>query len=259
VVQDVVLSVLSLGSLTLWRQLAKGEFDSNLWVHLAKVAEQHARLVRSLVSRFHVAMWTALHLVHGLLSLRHLLPRAHRPAAKAAETLDAIWNQHQDVVGAFESSTASSFQKVSEQGLDLFRRMTQDPGKLDAFGQFGSLPQEERLERMSEMLLQLDSQPVDHHPETEPRRRPSHLDDGASAQRGHPRLCGQGLQSATPAVLSAVTERVEDDTQAHATLASESAGRSHDATCPRTREPPAPDESVGSGSVAGPYSLDLLD
>jgi len=200
-IQDTVLSVITLGTLMLWQQCADGAFDSEGWVHLAGLAQQHFRLVRSIVPRFHCATWTALHHIRGLLSLRHLLPQGEGPAKKAVEDLAAITMQQADVMRAFEFSATSDFQMLSEQGTDVFRRITGDPSKFEAFCKVDpNLSPKKKLEQMSRMLWDMETsplppvapafvaaeQPAGHS--TDAKRRQSALELGARVPMASPEI-----------------------------------------------------------------------
>ncbi|CAE8638384.1 unnamed protein product, partial [Polarella glacialis] len=162
-VQDAILLSLPLGTLALWRGVADGDKGANseLFERVAKLAELHLRQVRLLVPRFHIAHWTALHHVRGILASQSLAGAAGGGATAKRLTEDIRKNI--DVAQVYDSAAAAELQEALSQGPEqadalaegsrMFQMMAQDPAKLAAFYSIDpEMPMEQKMERMARLL-----------------------------------------------------------------------------------------------------------
>jgi len=127
--------------------------------HLARLHLQHVRL---LVPRFHIAHWTALHSIHGILLAVGLLgtdgakhPGISSLSAEFAGCLDVAQVYDPEAASTFQATVDASSTNVDPmaEGSKLFQQMAQDPSKLAAFYDIDpELPMDQKMARMAQLL-----------------------------------------------------------------------------------------------------------
>lgn len=158
-VQQMLAFAIPMGTLALWRSWTdEGALDAGLWARVAVLAKLHLHHIRALVPRFHIAHWTALHHVWGLLSFRDLA-QMNPAMAKRSADLAAEFEGQLDVARVYMPEVAVNFRKNTRPSPDmdnsaqLFQMLAQDPLKLQEFYSIDpSLPMEQKMERMARLV-----------------------------------------------------------------------------------------------------------
>mmetsp|Transcript_79339 Transcript_79339/g.220719 ORF Transcript_79339/g.220719 Transcript_79339/m.220719 type:complete len:603 (-) Transcript_79339:40-1848(-) len=183
-VQGLLLRSIPLGTLALWRLWSnKSVLDGGLWIRVAALAQLHLQHVRAMVPKFHIAHWTALHHLRGLLSIRDLQTQVDPVVARTAASLAAIFERQLDVARVFDPEAAANFKRGGTgQGpapdladtSRLFQLMASDPKKLKEFYSIDpALPMEEKMEQMA-LLLGPDCRGGEARPPAPLPLRPPH-------------------------------------------------------------------------------------
>lgn len=201
-VQQALLLAIPLGTLALWRQLAEGVADRVLWSSVGELVRLHLQTVRALVPRFHIALWTALHHVRGLLSLRELMPESSGADGSSVGDLVREFARHLDVAEVYDPDAAASFRQqaaggpdggLSSDGSKLFVEMAKDPARLAEFYKIDpEAPLEKKMELMSRLLTSKAA--ASSRPATQHRHHQQQLQQPAARPPPPPPLSPQQRQ-----------------------------------------------------------------
>lgn len=185
-IQEAILFAIPIGSLLLWKVASRDSRDrvdsravgqvgeigdiGKIYLRLLKLAHMNLRNVRLLVPRFHIAHWTALYFVNGILLAKELVqPDALESQNRLVKAMSSDFERCLDIADVFDPNAAKSFrygqsmQSVqgestegthgSQLGSQLFQQMARDPSKLAAFYSIDAeLPLEQKMEQMSRLL-----------------------------------------------------------------------------------------------------------
>lgn len=175
-IQEAILLAIPIGSLLLWkvasRDQAIGDVGDvgDIYLRLLKLAHMNLRNVRLLVPRFHIAHWTALYFVNGILLAKELVqPDALESQNRLVKAMSSDFERCLDIADVFDPNVAKSFRygqsmqsvkgestegtQGSQLGSQLFQQMARDPSKLAAFYSIDAeLPLEQKMEQMSRLL-----------------------------------------------------------------------------------------------------------
>ena len=185
-IQEAILFAIPIGSLLLWKVASRDSRDrvdsravgqvgeigdiGKIYLRLLKLAHMNLRNVRLLVPRFHIAHWTALYFVNGILLAKELVqPDALESQNRLVKAMSSDFERCLDIADVFDPNVAKSFrygqsmQSVqgestegthgSQLGSQLFQQMARDPSKLAAFYSIDAeLPLEQKMEQMSRLL-----------------------------------------------------------------------------------------------------------
>lgn len=160
-VQEAALLAVTAGTFALGHGLAGTHASSaDLWLRTAQMAWLHQHCVLALVPRFHIAHWTILFRIHGLLSLRKLWGGTDVASARVLRGLDEEFRKHLDVARVFDPALAAAFGECDpaaapggEENAALFEDILQDPQKLARFQSIDpGAPLEERMKQMADLL-----------------------------------------------------------------------------------------------------------
>ncbi|OLP97963.1 hypothetical protein AK812_SmicGene19657 [Symbiodinium microadriaticum] len=140
-IQEALLVAIPIGSLLLWKSAAMPpEVKSEIFERLVKMVSMHVQHVQMLVPRFHIAYWTALHYVLGLLLLGDFIDALQNCSAVSLVPLTTLFESCLDVAEIFDADAAESYKSMmshrqaqSASGSRAFQNLTADPSKLAAF------------------------------------------------------------------------------------------------------------------------------
>ena len=177
-IQEAILFAIPIGSLLLWKVASRdsrvdprvgqvGDDIGKIYLRLLKLAHMNLRNVRLLVPRFHIAHWTALYFVNGILLAKELVqPDALESQNRLVKAMSSDFERCLDIADVFDPNVAKSFRygqsmqsvqgestEGSQLGSELFQQMARDPSKLAAFYSIDAeLPLEQKMEQMSRLL-----------------------------------------------------------------------------------------------------------
>ena len=159
-IQEAVLFAIPIGSLLLWKIAGRDpEAVQDIYLRLLKLVHMNLRNVRLLVPRFHIAHWTALYYVNGLLLAKELVADGNESSNRLVKALSADFERCLDIADVFDPNVAKSFRYGQSMGAEdtqssqLFQQIAQDPSKLAAFYSIDpELPLEQKMEHMSRLL-----------------------------------------------------------------------------------------------------------
>ena len=159
-VQEAILFAIPIGSLLLWKVASREQQAADIYGRLLKLVHMNLRNVRLLVPRFHIAHWTALYYVNGLLLAKELVQGLDSSQSRMVKALSADFERCLDIADVFDPNVADSFRLSVQseagaqgQGSHLFQEMSQDPSKLAAFYSIDpELPLEQKMEEMARLL-----------------------------------------------------------------------------------------------------------
>jgi len=169
-IQEALLIAIPIGSLLLWKSAAmSSEVKSEIFERLVKMVSMHVQHVQMLVPRFHIAYWTALHYVLGLLLLRDFIDVLQNSSAVSLAPLTTLFENCLDVAEVFDADAAESYKSMmshrqvqSASGSRAFQNITADPSKLAAFYSIDpELPLERKMAQMADILQ--SSEPAKSH------------------------------------------------------------------------------------------------
>ena len=160
-VQEAILFAIPIGSLLLWKVASREQQAADIYARLLKLVHMNLRNVRLLVPRFHIAHWTALYYVNGLLLAKELVQGLDSSQSRLVKALSADFERCLDIADVFDPNVAGSFRlsvqsdtgAQGSQGSQLFQEISQDPSKLAAFYSIDpELPLEQKMEEMARLL-----------------------------------------------------------------------------------------------------------
>ena len=169
-IQEALLVAIPIGSLLLWKSAAMPpEVKSEIFERLVKMVSMHVQHVQMLVPRFHIAYWTALHYVLGLLLLGDFIDALQNCSAVSLVPLTTLFESCLDVAEIFDADAAESYKSMmshrqaqSASGSRAFQNLTADPSKLAAFYSIDpELPLKQKMAQMAEILQ--SSKPAESH------------------------------------------------------------------------------------------------
>ena len=158
-VQEALLIAIPIGSLLLWKSATMAsDVRKEVYERLVKMVSLHCQHVQMLVPRFHIAHWTALHYVLGILLAREFVEVPHTPLAASLVTL---FESCLDVAEAFDAEAAESYKSLGQhqqgrsttEGSRVFQSIASDPAKLATFYNIDpELPLEQKMAQMAQLL-----------------------------------------------------------------------------------------------------------
>ena len=162
-IQESLLVAIPIGSLLLWKSASlASDVKVEIYQRLVKMVSMHVRHVQLLVPRFHIAHWTALHYVLGILLAKDLVGTSHNTSTAS---LASLFESNLDVAKVFDAHAAESYTELKQQlqgnshsqGSQAFQEITNDPAKLAAFYRIDpELPVEQKMAKMAELLARTE-------------------------------------------------------------------------------------------------------